>query len=703
MSDSFYGGPKGESFKISRIFQNKSLMEEDLDKGYASPYNIGSYVIISYGTQNRQVIRADSEDAVNINNLLEGDYVVIQDALNTNKDIVYIKKNGKLVRSFVVNHNEFQSYDNNKKIDKDKYGKTFNGSLWQKVFISQEDLNNTSFRYVSDLYQGQIEESEVFFQKSSDYGVGYKLISSIVGEIPIFSLEDTEILGPAENPDVEINVSSPDNPELKFSLPRAIKFFLTSFSETSYKKIVQEEEVNEEGTTTLVNKEIEVAYVIGDEKEILKSSVGESTEVDIGDYLFNGQSAWIFKVINITENHFIVRFCARFNIEAPKFNITMKEPYKPIGEAIVGNVYEAEFDNTVEVEADKTNPNGWTYNIAVPRYPDIEFKVEKVGPLATNEISKKYIYDDDRPNNKSRLSVLAKIARGSRIFTLRYSISQFFSQDGNVAELHIPKEYDESTLVPQQSIINVLKNAELGDVSIDQTGMIYEYHTDDENGYQVWEYYNTNLKGDSAAINFYGANNIVYEASVDTDISSIDLKVGNNTIYTTNVFENLYSYIIQILDSKYKEIGDGDASYPSLKVGDIFPFVCKKYSDTETDVLIYWACFTISGWSLELISYSSSTIVNEYNQLGSDNLSYSTNYINNLVQNTEITDNVLKKIRTYSAEMILSLIDTATDTIKETINNRIEPNGGFFIIDDVTKEKYKFSISNGKLYISFIE
>ena len=50
----------------------------------------------------------------------------------------------------------------------------------------------------------------------------------------------------------------------------------------------------------------------------------EEDKVEEGDYFFNGKSAWIFKVEEIKTEGYYVKFCARFNVEPPKFNVIMK-------------------------------------------------------------------------------------------------------------------------------------------------------------------------------------------------------------------------------------------------------------------------------------------------------------------------------------------------------------------------------------------
>ena len=66
----------------------------------------------------------------------------------------------------------------------------------------------------------------------------------------------------------------------------------------------------------------------------------------------------------------------------------MKEPFVPTTTAITNDTFEATFDNTIDIAADANNPEGWTYNVTVPKYPDIELKVNKIGPLAENAFLK---------------------------------------------------------------------------------------------------------------------------------------------------------------------------------------------------------------------------------------------------------------------------------------------------------------------------
>ena len=87
--------------------------------------------------------------------------------------------------------------------------------------------NDSSLSYITDekgvtyLLSGV---ETIFY--SRDYGLGYKLIAAIGGSLPeIHVKKPTVVLGPLEEPNVEINNDDINNPELQFYLPRATKFF----------------------------------------------------------------------------------------------------------------------------------------------------------------------------------------------------------------------------------------------------------------------------------------------------------------------------------------------------------------------------------------------------------------------------------------------------------------------------------------------
>lgn len=126
MQYSFYGGPPGQSFKVSKVFNNKVELQEDLSARWSSTIGIGEYVFISYGM-------ADTEDS---------------------------------------------DYQNNLSIDKAMYGKNYNTTLWQKIYTEDGDDS-------SDEYSGL----EHFYAASAMWGLGYKLIAVLTGSSPSITIK----------------------------------------------------------------------------------------------------------------------------------------------------------------------------------------------------------------------------------------------------------------------------------------------------------------------------------------------------------------------------------------------------------------------------------------------------------------------------------------------------------------------------------
>ena len=86
---SFYGGQKGQDFKITRIFSNRAVdMVGDLQMRWTSPVNVGDYIFINYGDP-----------------------------------------------SFM--NEETSNYNTNLQIDLKASGKSFTNSLWQKIYVDR--------------------------------------------------------------------------------------------------------------------------------------------------------------------------------------------------------------------------------------------------------------------------------------------------------------------------------------------------------------------------------------------------------------------------------------------------------------------------------------------------------------------------------------------------------------------------------------
>lgn len=333
--NSFYGGQQGKSFTISEIFANKKELVNDLQKRWISDIMPGEYVIISYG-------------------------------------------------SYGIYSNEDESktqYELNYQTDYDIYGISYNGTLWEKIYYepTEEDINNliqNGYNYNNDsggvgFYDISDENGITYLMSgvetifySKDYGLGYKLITSMTGATPHLSVSDeTIILGPLENPDVEVNINDVNNPQFQFSLPRAVRFFFG----------------DQLGFDTM--PELDKEYVISN-SEI-------NSEIQLGDYYINKNTGYVFLLSKIDGINFTFTFKACF------------QPPAPQTEHIIGTSYYQDSEtqqwtsNYPKIEFQKIN-NGWKAIVTSPHIPNIVIgEVNYMGSLETGNITGKPINEND--------------------------------------------------------------------------------------------------------------------------------------------------------------------------------------------------------------------------------------------------------------------------------------------------------------------
>lgn len=144
---SFYGGPNGQSFEIKQVFSsyyglNTNSAQNDLNKGWASPISVGEFVMISYGKPT------------------DPDYL----------------------------DNQKQDLEKGEK-------KNLNSTLWQKVY--DESAGEGS-------------------------GLSYKFITSCTGNTPQIKITTpAEVLDANQQPRVVTDLSNPDSPVISFALPQS--------------------------------------------------------------------------------------------------------------------------------------------------------------------------------------------------------------------------------------------------------------------------------------------------------------------------------------------------------------------------------------------------------------------------------------------------------------------------------------------------
>lgn len=182
---SFYGGQKGQDFKITRIFSNRAIdMVGDLKARWTSPVNVGDYVFINYG------------------------------------DPSYMDE-------------ETSSYNINLQIDLKDSGKSYTNSLWQKIYVDknltvspdfpQNDNNIYIFLNLDEDNKEEYGESlhEVSDLESEEcFGFGYRLIACVTGVTPRIQVFHQTIDIEDGDPYVTLDLTNPDTPKIKFYLQR---------------------------------------------------------------------------------------------------------------------------------------------------------------------------------------------------------------------------------------------------------------------------------------------------------------------------------------------------------------------------------------------------------------------------------------------------------------------------------------------------
>ena len=198
---SFYGGQKGQDFKITRIFSNRAVdMVGDLQMRWTSPVNVGDYIFINYGDP-----------------------------------------------SFM--NEETSNYNTNLQIDLKASGKSFTNSLWQKIYVdrnltvSPEFPENDNNIYVFlNLDESDTEEYGNSLHEVSDieseecFGFGYRLIACVTGVTPRIQVFHQPIDIEDGDPKVTLDLTNPDTPKIKFYLQRGQRI------EDVYRNIVGSQE-----------------------------------------------------------------------------------------------------------------------------------------------------------------------------------------------------------------------------------------------------------------------------------------------------------------------------------------------------------------------------------------------------------------------------------------------------------------------------
>lgn len=258
---SFYGGQKGQDFKITRIFANRSIeLMRDLQARWHSPVNVGDYVFISYGD------------------------------ISQPDNYTYINESGET-------YDVQSSYSSNLSVDLEYCGRNYSNSIWQKIYVDEnkkvsptlpvfeevngitgdnnvfvflnfedsvESINAFDYEQLSaeeqakyihsidpayyikgkdgeeiDSYGNVIDENGQIVKRrllpgeslrqtsqiytEENYGFGYRLIACVTGRTPRIEVESRVINIEDGNPYVSLDVTNIEKPKLTFYLQKAQK------------------------------------------------------------------------------------------------------------------------------------------------------------------------------------------------------------------------------------------------------------------------------------------------------------------------------------------------------------------------------------------------------------------------------------------------------------------------------------------------
>lgn len=431
--NSFYGGPAGNSFKITKIFKNRVEMDSDLNAKVDSSIDIGSFVIISYGLGNEAI--------------------------------------------------------ENRKIDQSKYAEDYNGTLWEKIYLESVADTDPNF-YI--------------FINQDVKGLGYKLITALVGPMPevilmpkdeidpsldadglrvldanqiptleldlsnaeqpkfiiglprsqVLSLLQSQVINNNEEPKIEYNDDDINNPTLQFFLPRAKNVLLREKTDNNglaaagLKRLKANElpilsydgsDVNNlvltfglpQGQVISVGKvdiigSTDRPQVTMDDNNInnpklnfqlprapiirlgTKLGDGEGTyqlDEDLynGDLYVNTNKNYVYQVIEEHETYVTVKYVQSLQIQTPIIHTSNNDSYKlnDIGEYVINNA-------RIVTGYDETGR--WKWDVEIPSIPNIKASPSFVGAAEAGSITGK-------PTALDTYTLEFRIPAGSRFFT----------------------------------------------------------------------------------------------------------------------------------------------------------------------------------------------------------------------------------------------------------------------------------------------
>lgn len=412
MQYSFYGGQQGKNFEIAKIFHNKVELMQDLMKRWHSSIGVGELVLISYG--------------------LPSDLTS-------------------------------QSYQKNRDLDLSIWKATYNVSVWQKIYteISSESESEVLLRKLKDKYQadydangewpqeywdeyyaiggietqyiingldkieadyeaGKITEAQYYeeFAKivsersyiSEDFGLGYKLVASLIGVSPNLTL-DFAYLNADELPNAWLTFAdnNVEKPILHFRSPQAQEFLSDNVSTTVL-------DVDEEPAVVMENAGTNTDGSLKVNKPTLEFKLPQGQQIlseNVKTTVLNADEEPKV-VFDNDKTHTNADGSSKINKPSLDFQLPQSQI---VG---LGNVVVLDADQSPKVTWDDTNINNPKINISLPQSqilvydPDTNFEV--LPPSKVPNVT----YDDTNINNPEytfHLPRAVKFMYGDRLGT----------------------------------------------------------------------------------------------------------------------------------------------------------------------------------------------------------------------------------------------------------------------------------------------
>lgn len=414
MNYSFYGGPPGKNFEIAKIFHNKVELMEDLMKRWHSSVGIGDLVLISYGLPSDLVSDSYQDNKQKDESIWGASYnVTLWQKIYTEPADAAESESLALLRALNQKYKEFR--ENNIELPQEYWNEYYAiGGLETQYIINGLDRAEANYQTAlktaitdSDKERAKEEYYEEFKKaiqnrdyNNEDFGLGYKLIASLIGSTPVLDLDFSEIdadkkpnswlsfvennlerpilhlrlpqsqlievgtvnsIGTTQKPVISLDKTNINSPKLNFSLPRPPKFMygnrLGSYDKNRY-------------TLNIIDNNDEIG------------------QLDIGDYYIqsnepkdiSGKSAgagFIYLVVDktLTSRTFEYQAC----LAGPIPDIKIKEPVTFVGP-----------DENGMVENKRTGENEYSLSFTIPS--GARFYSTKEDDIA--------IVDDDHPTVK---------------------------------------------------------------------------------------------------------------------------------------------------------------------------------------------------------------------------------------------------------------------------------------------------------------